>query len=158
MKLSENILSIVVNPFAAPLDSKGRACALVECDPESPSAMRYIGAKTKATKVPRPGNPMGDGAKVEVEYTGRAVKVADTDYYRRKLVSGEVVHQADAGKLAGEAQRVFNASGLSVDVVRAAWKAQGLATFADALVVKGAPIVSEPTADTLDNAEKENTP
>lgn len=162
MKLSENILSIVVNPFSAPLDSKGRACALVACDPESPSAMPYIGAKTRAIKVARPGNPMGDGAKVEVEYTGRVAKVADTDYYRRKLASGEVVREADAGKLVGEAQRAFRESGLSIDVVRAAWGAQGLGVFADALVVKGAKAADPPepdkapVADTLDNAEKEN--
>ena len=136
MKLSNKTLAVVVNPFAAALDSAGRACALVQCDPTSPSAARYIGARlSMGPVVQRPGNPFGAKAKQIVAYSLRPVNVADTPYYRAKLASGELFEAEGALPLIVDAARVaMNGAPEAVRALSlAAWDAQGLGAIADAL-------------------------
>jgi len=132
MKLSDNPIRLVPNPFAAPLNAQGRAVALVEIDPEHPHGARYIGAKTTVTKVVRKGDIFGDKAKVQVVYDLTPRGYADTAYHRAKLKSGEVFAEdgavAKLGAAAHAALAVFVGDRTKA---LAAWRDQGLAAIAD---------------------------
>ena len=136
MKLSDTPLRLVPNPFAAPLNAKGRAVALVEIDPEQSPTARYIGAKTKiAGVVARKGNPFGDKAKVEVTYDLAPRSYTDTGYHRAKVASHEVFEANAAldAKLVSAARKALNAFPGERSTALAAWRKQGLASVADAI-------------------------
>jgi len=132
MKLSDNPIRLVPNPFAAPLNAQGRAVALVEIDPEHPHGARYIGAKTTITKAARKGDVFGDKTKVQVVYDLTPRGYADTAYHRAKLKSGEVFAEdgafAKLGAAAHAALAVFVGDRTKA---LAAWRDQGLAAIAD---------------------------
>lgn len=134
MKLSNRLLCVVVNPFAAPLDPMGRATALVARDPEHPSGARYIGARTSAARVERPGNLLGDKAKVTVLYDLTPVKVEDTAVHRAQIASGEVFDAEKAQEsLCGAGAAALAESALPASIVFAAWEKQGLGSVAKML-------------------------
>ena len=163
MRLSQNTLLIVANPFAAPLSAEGRCTALCPADPAEGGG-RYVGASTRATVRKQPAgmrSPFGTRDKVSVMYALAPVKVADTSYYRAALKSGDVISVAEvsvmpvgrskievrAEGIAGAAQRVaaalgeaacaslaaFVADGGDRSKALAEWRKQGLASIADAI-------------------------
>ena len=132
MKLSDNPIRLVPNPFAAPLNAQGRAVALVEIDPEHPHGARYIGAKTTITKAARKGDVFGDKTKVQVVYDLTPRGYADTAYHRAKLKSGEVFAEDGAfAKLVAAAHAALAVFVGDRTKALAAWRDQGLAAIAD---------------------------
>ena len=98
MRLSQNTLLIVANPFAAPLSAEGRCTALCPADPAEGGG-RYVGASTRATVRKQPAgmrSPFGTRDKVSVMYALAPVKVADTSYYRAALKSGDALPAEDS--------------------------------------------------------------
>lgn len=143
MRLSSKQLSIVVNPFAAPLGVDGAAMALCAVDPREPMGSAYIGARTvaKADPVRRSilaigGKPLGRD-KVSVSYALGPVKVPDTSYYRQAIKAGDVFAAEDAQiKLLGAAVRRLAdhiLEGGDREKALARWRAQGLGAIADAI-------------------------
>jgi hypothetical protein len=151
MRLSKNTLRLVVNPFCAPLDAEGRACALVPTDPSEPSGAKFVGARlvidAKADVVKRPGNVFGDRVKPRVEYDLRAKDYPDTSYYREKLKSGEVFAAEGAiDKLAAAAIGIFE-SGVDPRNVCPAWEKQGLKSIVERLSPPEAPTQNSTAGD-----------
>ena len=142
MRLSKNQLSIVVNPFAAPLSAEGRCMALCAADPAEGGA-RYIGARTVAKSDPARRSMLAVGGKtlgrdkVSVSYSLAPVTVADTSYYRNALRAGDVfIAEGAAARLQGAAcasLAAFEADGGDRAQALASWRAQGLAAIADAI-------------------------
>ena len=132
MKLSDNPIRLVPNPFAAPLNAQGRAVTLVEIDPEHPHGARYIGAKTTVTKVARKGDVFGDKAKVQVVYDLTPRAYTDTAYHRAKLLSGEVFAEDGAfTKLVAAAHAALAVFVGDRTKALAAWREQGLTAIAN---------------------------
>lgn len=156
MRLSKNQLSIVVNPFAAPLSAEGRCMALCAADPAEGGA-RYIGARTVAKPDPSRRSMLAVGGKtlgrdkVSVSYDLRPVTVADTSYYRNAIKAGDLLEHANDNynraaaiitdpkvivmlrDLARARLAEFEAAGGDPAQARAEWRAQGLASVADAI-------------------------
>ena len=149
MRLSTSTLLIVANPFAAPLSAEGRCTALCPADPAEGGG-RYVGARTVAKTVAQPRgmrSPFGPRDKVSVVYDLRPVRAADTSYYRAAIKAGDVIDAADQllGSVgwpksimtlhaaARASLAAFVAAGGDKAKALAAWRAQGLASIADAI-------------------------
>ena len=139
MRLSQNTLLIVANPFAAPLSEKGACTALCPADPAEGGG-RYVGARTVAVERKQPAgmrSPFGPRDKVFVMYDLRPVRAADTSYYRAAIKSGDVLVAEGAAarleSLARASLAAFVADGGDKTKALAAWRAQGLASIADAI-------------------------
>lgn len=148
MLLSNTPLRVIANPFAAPLAADGRACALVQTDPEHPSAEQYVGAQVAVgVKRARRGNPYGDKAFARVaKYDLEPRPLDDTPYHRAKIRSGEVFAADDStARRCGVSAAALSAAALSavtaaaakaaaalpdVDVTKA-WQEQGLGAFVE---------------------------
>lgn len=144
MRLSQNTLLIVANPFAAPLSAEGRATALCPADPAEGGG-RYVGARTVAVERKQPAgmrSPFGPRDKVSVVYNLAPVKVADTSYYRaavkaRDVFMGIEFEPSTVVSILAERARAslaaFEASGGDKAKALAEWRKQGLAAVADAI-------------------------
>ena len=102
MRLSQNTLLIVANPFAAPLSAEGRCTALCPADPAEGGG-RYVGARTVAVERKQPAgmrSPFGPRDKVSVVYDLRPIQVADTSYYRNAIKAGDVLPSGSRDALA----------------------------------------------------------
>ena len=158
MRLSKNQLSIVVNPFAAPLSVEGRCMALCAADPAEGGA-RYIGARTSAKSDPSRRSMLAMGGKtlgrdkVSVIYDLRPVTVADTSYYRNAIKAGDLlVADGVAARLHAAARTslaTFEADGGDRAAAFASWRAQGLAAVADAIDPPQPDAAAKPTTETL---------
>ena len=177
MRLSKNQLSIVVNPFAAPLSEKGACMALCAADPAEGGA-RYIGARTVAKSDPSRRSMLAVGGKtlgrdkVSVTYDLRPVTVADTSYYRNAIKAGDLLclggsaplgdarvtnvgpesHRLALAALHGAARAslaAFEADGGDRAQALASWRAQGLAAVADAIDPPQPDAAAKPTTETL---------
>jgi hypothetical protein len=143
MRVSRKQLSIVANPFAAPLSAEGRCTALCPSDPAEGGG-RYIGARSVARPDPARKSLLASGGrrmgrdKVTVAYDLRPVTVADTSYYRQRLAAGDAFAAEGAPvKLLGAALaslRAFEAEGGDREEALTAWRAQGLAAVAEIVV------------------------
>lgn len=140
MRLSNQVLLIMANPFAAPLSAEGRATALCPLDPSEGGGARYVGAVSKAATVAQPASMrslFGPRDKVSITYDLRPVRVSDTSYYRNALRSGDVLAAEGAAvKLEGAARAslaAFEAQDGDRSKALAAWRGQGLASIADVI-------------------------
>lgn len=90
-------LSVVANPFAAPLDHLGRPCAAVRYDPTKSPHVSYIGAQRVAKVVEkRPaGGARSDREAVTWLFDVAPVSIEDTAYHRERIAAGELL-PADA--------------------------------------------------------------
>lgn len=154
MRLSQNTLLIVANPFAAPLSEKGACTALCPADPAEGGG-RYVGARTVAVERKQPAgmrSPFGPRDKVSVVYDLRPVRAADTSYYRGVLRAGDALEtdsplvfppegtektlaraMSKIVSLARASLAAFEASGGDKAKALAEWRKQGLAAVADAI-------------------------
>lgn len=139
MRLSQNTLLIVANPFAAPLSAEGRCTTLCPADPAEGGG-RYIGARTVAVERKQSAgmrSPFGPRDKVSVVYNLAPVKVADTSYYRAAVKAGDVLPAEGAAarleSLARASLAAFVADGGDKAKALAEWRKQGLAAVADAV-------------------------
>lgn len=158
MRLSKNQLSIVVNPFAAPLSVEGRCMALCAADPAEGGA-RYVGARTVAKPDPARRSMLAVGGKtlgrdkVSVSYSLAPVTVADTSYYRNAIKAGDVFTADGAAARLHAAARaslaIFEADGGDRAQALASWRAQGLASVADAIDPPNPDAAAKPTTETL---------
>ena len=127
MRLSQNTLLIVANPFAAPLSAEGRCTALCPADPAEGGG-RYVGASTRATVRKQPAgmrSPFGTRDKVSVMYALAPVKVADTSYYRAALKSGDVISVAEVSVMpVGRSKIEVRAEGIAGAAGRFTWSEQ----------------------------------
>lgn len=146
MRLSKNTLSVMVNPFCAPLGEDGRAQALVAHDPSEQIGRDYVGARVLpivADSKARAGNPFGPSVKAVVSYRVVPEKVPHTTHYAAQIKSGETfpcdVETARAAGVAfvgpalecvqGAASEAARSFGGSVADV---WAKQGLEAFVPA--------------------------
>ncbi len=141
MRLSDQSLRVVPNPFAAPLDSKGRACALVPVDPNE-GGSGYVGARSTAKEVERSPrqarrfkSPFGKRDKVSVAYDMRPRNVPDTGYYRAKIASGELleVNQGTDLRLAQAAKTALDGFPGDRSAALKAMREQGLGCEVDVI-------------------------
>lgn len=151
MRLSKQVLKVVINPFSAPLAPDGRACALVPTDPDEPSGARFVGARLVPGEVTRrPGSVFGDGAKPRVAFDLSAKSFADTPYYREKLKSGEVF-EADGAldRLVGSARTALTEAEITIDQVEKVWRDQGLGPIVDVLAPQNVTAGNAPAEETV---------
>lgn len=151
MRLSNKTLKVVINPFSAPLNPDGRACALVPTDPNDPSGAKFVGARLVPGEVTkRPGNIFGDGAKPRVAFDLSAKSFADTPYYREKLKSGELFAQDGAiDRLVGAASVALSEAGFSVEQVEKVWRDQGLGSIVDVFAPQNVTAGDAPAEETV---------
>lgn len=85
-------LRVVANPFAAPLDDRGRPCAAVRYDPTRSPHISYIGAQRVAQVVEkRPaGGARSDRVLVTWLFDVAPVSIEDTQYHRERIAAGEL--------------------------------------------------------------------
>ncbi len=172
MRLSQNTLLIVANPFAAPLSAEGRCTALCPADPAEGGG-RYVGTRTTATVRKQPRgmrSPFGTRDKVMVYYDLRPIQVADTSYYRNAIKAGDVLVHANDNynraaaiitdpkvistlrDLATSRLAAFEAEGGDIEKARAEWRKQGLIEWDTARDVPAFPGALPPGDDTLKTA------
>jgi hypothetical protein len=140
MLLSSKRLKVVINPFAVPLDHKGRPCAHVLYDPaHSGGHAIYIGAKLHRVVLekrqfayaPGPKQVIAGGAQqdrvdLSFEYDLSAIEIEDTRYHRKAIADGVLVpadeQTAKAARVAFVAPTEAIAKSRGVQI--ATWEAQ----------------------------------
>jgi hypothetical protein len=110
MLLSQKRLKVVLNPFAVPLDHKGRPCAHMLYDPSHSAGQAvYVSAKLhrvvleKRQFAYKPGDKQvisGGGQQDRVdlffEYDLEPIEIEDTRYHRKSIVDGVLVPADEA--------------------------------------------------------------
>lgn len=158
MRLSKTMLTVMVNPFCAPLGEDGRAQALVAHDPSEQIGRDYVGARVLPVvfdSKARAGNPFGPSVKAGVSYRVVPEKVPHTTHYAAQLKSGETfpcdVETARAAGVAFVGPALERVQGAASHAVRSfggsvadAWAKQGLEAF---VPVESAPAPQQDIAD-----------
>lgn len=105
MLLSQKRLRVVINPFAVPLDHKGRPCAHVLYDPAHTNGQAvYIGSRLNRNVVEKrsfqyapgqkqivAGGGQQDRVDMTLEYDLAPVEIEDTRYHRKAIGDGVLI-------------------------------------------------------------------
>lgn len=94
MLLSNTPLVVFANPFAAPLDSRGRPAAFVQYDPAyTGGSVRYVGASLDAKVTRKEDSFSARQSRIDktVVYDMAAQPIVDTMYHRRLIQSGDLI-------------------------------------------------------------------
>lgn len=89
MLVSRKHLTVVVNPFAAPLDHEGRPCTIAQYDPEHAARYTLIGCERRERIIEkRKGDRRGDRTDVTWAYDLTPANIEDTNYHRGLIRDG----------------------------------------------------------------------